>query len=54
MTKDQVKEIFERVLSWPLEDQEKLARFVHEVEEWRVGDEIIDREVVGIVGRSGA
>jgi hypothetical protein len=33
-----VREIFERVLGWPADDQEKLARFVHEVEEWRAGD----------------
>ena len=43
MTKDQVKQILDRVLSWPPEDQEKIARFVHEVEARR-GDDITDEE----------
>jgi hypothetical protein len=42
MTKDQVKEILDRVLSWPADDQEKVARFVREVEERR--DDITDEE----------
>ena len=44
MTKDQVKEILDRVLSWPQEDQEKVARFVRQVEQWRDSDEITDEE----------
>ena len=44
MTKDQVKEILDRVLSWPADDQEKVARFVREVEQRRAGDDITDEE----------
>ena len=42
MTGEQVREIFERVLTWPADDQEKLVRFVQEMEAWRVGDEVSD------------
>jgi hypothetical protein len=42
MTRDQVKEIIDRVLAWPADDQEKVARFVREVEERR--DDITDEE----------
>jgi hypothetical protein len=44
MTKDQVKEILDRVLSWPRADQEKVARFVREVERPRAGDDLTDAE----------
>jgi len=44
MTKDQVKEILDRVLSWPADDQEKVARFVREVEQRRADDDITDEE----------
>ena len=42
MTRDQVKEILDRVLTWPADDREKVARFVREVEERR--DDITDEE----------
>jgi hypothetical protein len=44
MTRDQVKEILDRVLSWPADDQEKVTRFVREVEKRRAGDDITDEE----------
>lgn len=44
MTKDQVKEILDRVLSWPPDEQEKVARFVREVERRRGSDDITDDE----------
>ena len=44
MTKDQVKELLDRVLAWPADDQEKVARFVREVEERRAGDDVTDEE----------
>ena len=44
MTRDQVKEILNRVLTWPPDDQERLARFAHEIERRRAGDDITDEE----------
>jgi hypothetical protein len=44
MTKEQVKEILDRVLAWPEADQEKVARFVRQVEQWRAGDDITEEE----------
>jgi hypothetical protein len=44
MTKEQMKDILDRVLTWPPDDQERLTRFVHEVEQRRTGDDITDAE----------
>ena len=44
MTKDQVREILDRVLTWPPDDLERLARFVQKVEQRRGGDDITDEE----------
>jgi hypothetical protein len=44
MTKDQVKKILDRVLNWPPDDQERIARFVEEVERRRADDDITDAE----------
>jgi hypothetical protein len=44
MTKQQVKDILDRVLSWPEEDQERVARFAQEVERRLSEDDITDEE----------
>jgi hypothetical protein len=44
MTKDQVKELLNRVLTWPPEDQERVARFARQVEQRRGDDDITDEE----------
>jgi hypothetical protein len=42
MTKEQVKEILDRVLTWSQEDQEKVARFARQVEQWRGADDLTE------------
>ena len=44
MTKDQVKEILDRVLTWPPQDQEKVARFARQVEQRRDDNDLTDEE----------
>lgn len=43
MTKGNVKEILNKVMAWPKEDQERVAHFVRQVEQWRDTD-ITDTE----------
>ena len=45
MTREQMKEILDRVLTWPAEEQEKIAELVCAVEQLRAGhDDITDEE----------
>jgi hypothetical protein len=44
MTKEQVKEILDKVLTWAPDEQERVARFVREVERRRGDDDITDEE----------
>jgi hypothetical protein len=44
MKNDDVKAVLGRVLSWPADDQEKVARFVREVEQRRADDDIGEEE----------
>ena len=44
MTKEQVKEILDHVLTWPEADQEKVARFARQVERVRDDDDISEDE----------
>ena len=44
MTRDQVKQILDQVLTWAPDDQERVARFVREVERRRGGGDITDEE----------
>jgi hypothetical protein len=39
MPRREVKDALNRVLTWPEEDQDKVARFIEQVEEWRGEDE---------------
>ena len=44
MTREQIKELLDRVLTWPPHDQEKVARFAREVEQRLGRDDITDEE----------
>jgi hypothetical protein len=44
MTKDQVKEILDRVLAWSPADQEKVTRLIRDIEARRGNDGITDEE----------
>jgi len=40
----EVKEVLDRVLSWPADDQAKIVRFVLEFQQWREDEVIIIEE----------
>ena len=40
-----MREILERVKDWPDDDQEKLMRFVDEIENWRAVDDVADEDL---------
>jgi hypothetical protein len=44
MNKAQFKEILEKVLAWPPEDQERVVRFVHEIEQLRNVEDLTEDE----------
>jgi hypothetical protein len=44
MTREQVKEILDHVLTWPADEQEKIAQLVCVIEQLRAGDDITDEE----------
>jgi hypothetical protein len=55
MTRDQVKQIFDRVLTWSPERQEEVARLALEIERWHAGDdELTETDLKTIDERSKA
>ncbi len=44
MTREEVQEIFDRVLTWPADEQEKVAQIVCAIEQLRAEDDIADEE----------
>jgi plasmid stabilization system protein ParE len=51
-SKGQIKEILDRVLTWPEVDQEKVARFARQIEQWRDSDDLTDEEWLVIEERA--
>jgi hypothetical protein len=52
MSRNPVKDILERVLDWPTEDQAKLARIIRDIEEWRSADGLSEEEWQRVEERS--
>jgi hypothetical protein len=44
MKRDQVKDVLERVMTWSPEDQERVVRFVQQLEQGSSADDITDEE----------
>jgi len=44
MTKQQIRDVLERVLTWSNEDQERVVRFVQQIEQGSFTDDITDEE----------
>lgn len=53
MTRAQVKEILDRVPTWPAEEQEKIAEVMCAIEQLRAEDDITDEEWEIIEAREG-
>jgi Tfp pilus assembly protein PilO len=51
MTKNELREIFDRLLRWPPEDQEKVARVVDQIDELGSGTDLSEEERHLIDGR---
>jgi hypothetical protein len=51
MTREQVKEILDRVLTWPADEQEKVAQVICAIEQLHAEDDITDEEWEIIEGR---
>jgi hypothetical protein len=51
MTKEEVKEIRDRVLTWPADEHEKVAQVICAIEQLRAEDDITDEEWEIIEGR---
>jgi len=52
MTKEQINTVLERVRSWPLEDQERLAEVAREIEAERTGVYVLSDDERAAVEKS--
>jgi hypothetical protein len=44
MTKQEIKDVLDRVLNWSSEDQERVVRFVRQIEDGNFTDDLTDEE----------